>query len=307
MNHPDWYHKANDAQRFDSRENFHKYIKQIQWRYDGEDSTIDIGCGSGDVLMDIVYPCLPKNFQTLVCSDINPKMLNYARRQYGHMEKVQFQVLDIGTKKKLPNNLRHQFDHVISFYTLMWVQDQRQALENIFNLLRPKCGDCLLVFLASHPLYEAYRMTSGNSKWSEYMYDIDSIISPFQYVDQPAEKYVDLMSQVGFTKSEVRLLQKQFTYESFDVFRANMKAVNPFIHRIPMALHEEFMDEVMFMYLKHMGLHEEEMDFKAKCSVSYGLLVAFGRKAKFSARERFRRNLLEICELRNLEKYSKIF
>ncbi|XP_073826313.1 juvenile hormone acid O-methyltransferase-like isoform X2 [Musca autumnalis] len=219
------------------------------------------------------------NFQKLVCSDINLKMVNFAKQQYQHVEKLQFEVLDIGTREMLPDNLQHQFDHVVSFYALMWVQDQRQVLENIFNLLRPTSGDCLLVFLASHPIYEAYRMTRAISKWSKYMYDVDTILMPYQDVEQPAEQYADLMSQVGFSKFEVELQQKLYTYENFEIFRANMKAVNPFINRIPMALHEEYIDDLMLMLLKHMNLRAEDMDFKAKFSVPYRLIVAFGRKS----------------------------
>ncbi|XP_061394069.1 juvenile hormone acid O-methyltransferase-like, partial [Musca vetustissima] len=185
-------------------------------------------------------------------------MIDYARQQYGHFKKVEFRVLDIGARQNLPRDLKHQFDHVTSFYTLMWVQNQRQALKNIYKLLRPQGGDCLLVFLASHPLYDAYKMTSRMSEWSKYMHDVDSIISPLHYVREPQQEYAALMADVGFSKFKVKLQHKTFDYKSFEVFRANMKAVNPFLDRIPPALHSDFMDDVMLMLLKHLGLTVQE-------------------------------------------------
>ncbi|XP_059221411.1 juvenile hormone acid O-methyltransferase-like [Stomoxys calcitrans] len=56
-----------------------EYSVKILSRKNGCDSLIDLGSGSGDVLMDFVYPIMPKNFQRLVCSDIIHKMVNYAK------------------------------------------------------------------------------------------------------------------------------------------------------------------------------------------------------------------------------------
>ncbi|XP_061389669.1 juvenile hormone acid O-methyltransferase-like, partial [Musca vetustissima] len=108
MNNPDLYHEANEVQRHDSAEIFREYFKQFQWRYDGQDSLIDIGSGSGNVLMDLIYPNMPKNFERIVCSDINPNMVDYARQQYGQLKKVEFRVLDIAARQNLPRDLKHQ-------------------------------------------------------------------------------------------------------------------------------------------------------------------------------------------------------
>ncbi|XP_005179568.1 juvenile hormone acid O-methyltransferase-like [Musca domestica] len=295
MNHPDWYDKANAAQRHDSSEIFREYYKQFQWRYDGRDSLIDVGSGSGDVLMDFVYPCVPWNFQRLVCSDINSIMVDYAKRKYGQLAKVEFKVLDIGTCKELPKDLKHQFDHVTSFYTLMWVQNHRQCLKNIYNLLRREGGDCLLVFLASNPIYDAYMMTSRINKWSKYMFDVESKISPLQYVENPDQKFAEIMSEVGFSQFEVKLLHKNFEYDNFEVYRANMRAVNPFIDRIPATMHDEYMDDVMLMVLKLRGWKPQKLDFKAKFSIPYDLIVASGRKSPCSVYQQIKKNLLGKC------------
>ncbi|XP_073821507.1 juvenile hormone acid O-methyltransferase-like [Musca autumnalis] len=267
MNHPDLYHKAHDAQRHDSEEFFLEYFPKMQWRFDGNDTLIDIGSGCGNVLIDIVYPRMPKNIQRFVASDINPKMISYAQHCYGHLPKVEFKVLDIASKK-LPRELKHKFDHVTSFYTLMWV-NQRQAVKNIYNLLRPEGGDCLLVFLSSHPMYEVYKLMSDRDKWSQYMYDKERFISPLQNVKEPDQKFATFMREAGFSQFEVKLLHKHFVYESFEVFRTDMKAVNPFLDRVPVALHEEFMDDIMLEIIKQVGLTAHQVDLKAQFTVPY--------------------------------------
>lgn len=95
----------------------------------------------------------------------------------------------------------------------------RQCLSNIYNLLRKEGGDFLLIFLASNPIYDAYVMTSRLSKWSKYMFDVKSKISPLQYVRKPDQQFADIMSEVGFSKFEVKLLHKHFEYESFEVYK----------------------------------------------------------------------------------------
>lgn len=136
MNNPELYSRANDVQRYDAERLISVYGQKIKWLHDGTDSLIDMGCGSGDVLIDFVYPCIPRNFQRIVFSDINPEMIDYARCQYGHIGRAEFRILDMATKtQKLPIDLRGQFDHVTSFYTLMWVQNQRFIELYLLNFL----------------------------------------------------------------------------------------------------------------------------------------------------------------------------
>lgn len=125
MNEASLYQKANSVQRRDAQQILKEYSNIIQWRSDGNDSLIDIGTGSGNVLMDFVYPLMPKNFKQLVGSDVSSKMVQYANHFYKNVANTKFKILDIGSDEELPNDLLEQFDHVTSFYCLHWVQNQR--------------------------------------------------------------------------------------------------------------------------------------------------------------------------------------
>uniref|UniRef100_A0A1B0G6F8 Methyltransferase domain-containing protein n=1 Tax=Glossina morsitans morsitans TaxID=37546 RepID=A0A1B0G6F8_GLOMM len=71
MNRPALYHRANVVQRYGVVGVLKKYSNILEWRLDGQDSLIDIGSGSGDVLKDCVYPLMPRNCAILVDSDIS--------------------------------------------------------------------------------------------------------------------------------------------------------------------------------------------------------------------------------------------
>lgn len=125
MADPQLYYEAHELQRKDAEDIIDEYFPRIQWRTDGLDTLIDVGSGPGDVLMDLIYPRMPSNFQRIVCSDIKQSMVEFATSKYQHLEKIDFKVLDIETHSDLSSDLKGQFDHVTSFYCLIVVQDQR--------------------------------------------------------------------------------------------------------------------------------------------------------------------------------------
>lgn len=124
MNLASLYHRASAVQRRDSKQIFQEYIKVMKWRADGHDTIIDIGSGSGSVLMEYIYPMLPPTLNTVLATDISPRMVEFARQNYGDIKCAQFEVLDVACAE-LPQQFCNRFDHVTSFYCLHWVQDQK--------------------------------------------------------------------------------------------------------------------------------------------------------------------------------------
>lgn len=123
MNKPRIYEKANGVQRRDAAEIIENYFERIRWRPEGHDRVLDIGCGSGDVTFDLVRPRLPNNYEQLVGSDVSESMVKHAKKTYVVDGRVCFTTLDIS--KKIPEDFAGRFHHVVSFYCLHWVQQQR--------------------------------------------------------------------------------------------------------------------------------------------------------------------------------------
>ncbi|TDG45107.1 hypothetical protein AWZ03_008445 [Drosophila navojoa] len=281
MNLASLYQRANEVQRHDAKLILSEYASILQWRSDGQDSLLDVGSGPGNVLMDFVHPLLPKSFEQLVGTDVSMQMVRYANKCYERYARTQFQVLDIGCEE-LPEQFKGRFDHVTSFYCLHWVQNLRAALRNIYNLLRGEGGDTLLVFLATNPIYEVYKVLQSDVKWASYMQDVDQFISPLHYSTDPVKQFEELLNEAGFVYKNVELRSEVFVYEGVQTLKDNVKAICPFLERIPMSQHEEFLNDfvdiVISMNLKQDAKSNAEHSQERFIS-PYKLIVAYARKS----------------------------
>lgn len=95
-------------------------------------------------------------------------------------------------------------------------------MENIYNLLRPEGGDCLLVFLASHIIFDVYKILSKSSKWSSYMKDVDQFISLFQYSNNAKLQYSFLLNEAAFSDIQVEVKNKVFVYKGLKTFKGKL-------------------------------------------------------------------------------------
>lgn len=218
MEHGRLYQHANGVQRRDAQQILADYGHLFRWRADGRDSLLDIGCGSGDVTVDYVLPLMPATYTRLVGADLSDGMLRHARETFADaLPRLSFERLDIGLP--LPGPAAKPFDHITSFYCLHWVQDQRQAMRNVFELLAP-AGDCLLVLLAANPIFEVYRRLCRQTRWAPYMMDVARFISPYQNAARPAEEMGGVLYETGFSEYSVQVLDRVFVYDGLEVLRS---------------------------------------------------------------------------------------
>lgn len=240
MNLPALYHKSHKANKQDVGEIIRHYVSNRLWRFRNGATLLDVGSGPGDVLVNYIYPLMPSNFGKIICSDISKDMVEYAKGLYGNIEKLEFKVLDIAAE--LPVELIGQMDHVSSMLCLHWVQDHRfgfekifrkvynkynnsiycrYALQNIYKLLRNSGGDCLLVFMSSHNIFHAYRYISRETKWSEYVKDVQRFISPLHDSANAKAEFRQMMKEVGFVDVSVELKKRTFSYGSVANFKGD--------------------------------------------------------------------------------------
>lgn len=84
----------------------------------------------------------------------------------------------------------------------------RQAIRNIFKSL------------VYHPVVEAYAVLKQMEKWSKYMYDMDSFISPQQYSEDPRREFTEFLLDAGFWDYSVEVQSKVFLYENLEIFKS---------------------------------------------------------------------------------------
>lgn len=219
MNKAALYQRANGLQRRDAKQAIDEFSHIFQWRSDGSDSLLDIGCGSADVTIDFILPILPSNFDRLVGVDLTKEMVNFAREQYPH-PRIFFETFDLGLDlEKQIFRSTEPFDHITSFYCLHWITNQEKAIQNMYKLLKPN-GDMFLVFLAQNPVFDIYKRLSHCNRWSKYMVDVDRFISPYQYSKKPADEFGRLLHANGFTEYSVEVREKLFVFEGVDLLKS---------------------------------------------------------------------------------------
>lgn len=213
------YQRSNGLQRRDAKQAIEEFSPAFQWRSDGRDSLLDIGCGSGDVIADLLLPILPETFERLVGVDLSKEMIDFAREQYPY-PRLSFETFDLGLDLE-KQALHHidRFDHITSFYCLHWVQNQENAVKNMYKLLKDE-GDIFLVFLAQNPVFDIYKQLSQSKKWAKYMTDVDRFISPYQYSKNPADEFGQLLYSNGFTEYSVEVREKYFVFEGVDLLKS---------------------------------------------------------------------------------------
>lgn len=292
MNDGALYQRSNPMQRNDAKQMIDTFSHQFKWRPDGKDSLLDIGCGSGDVTIDFILPVLPPKFTRLVGVDISDGMLNYARQSYQH-SKIVFEKLDVG----LPLESKAwtvPFDHVTSFYCLHWVRDQQQAVSNIYNLLAPE-GDCLLVYLASHPYFDVTKRLSENPRWAPYLTDI--FYPPYQHSGNAIDELTELLKNTGFGEFSVQVVDKTFAFEGISLLKSkfnllkyvylrifiqsfsdSVQAVLPCIHQMQPNEQADFLEDYIEI-VRTMGfIVENEGGKEANIIAPYKLIVVYARK-----------------------------
>ncbi|XP_037036441.1 juvenile hormone acid O-methyltransferase-like [Bradysia coprophila] len=279
MDDPDAY-KLSKALRGDNRAQLiEEFAPKFNWRSDGKDSVLDIGCAGGNVTCDLILPKLPPTFSQLVGIDICDNMVDYATKNYP-IPKTSFKKLDIGADISEFKHAYGAFDHIISLFCFHLVPDQRQAIQNVYNLLGPG-GNCFLHFICEYVAFDVYKETYP--KWSEYMEDIDDFISPYYRRVDPASMIRKHVKNAGFSSYIVDERRKWYAYHDVQLFKRAYAPVISFFSRIPVERQEEYLDDFVMVALgvkPDPGVEVE--NFKAgqdvNIFVAYKTVIVFAQK-----------------------------
>lgn len=216
------YKHVKSPQRRDVREFLEEFGGALNWRSDGEDTLLDVGCGSGDMTTDFILPILPKNFKRLVGVDASKQLIQQAQQQ-NVQSKVFFEQFDIGVdeQKQSLQHVKKPVDHITALHSFHWVKDHKQAIQNFYNLLKPN-GDCLVLLVACCAVYEAWEQMAQSSKWSKYMEDVDRFMGRYQHSADPANEFGRLFRDCDFSEYRVEVRENCAVHEDYNALKRKL-------------------------------------------------------------------------------------
>uniref|UniRef100_A0A1L8DNC6 Putative juvenile hormone acid methyl transferase n=1 Tax=Nyssomyia neivai TaxID=330878 RepID=A0A1L8DNC6_9DIPT len=255
-----------------------KFSVWINWRQDGQDSFLDIGSGPGNTVREVIFPHLPVNFSRLVVSDISPQMVKLQKEEFADNNRISCEVLDIVSD--FGENVRKilgTFDHITSFYCLMWIKDQQKVMNNIYSLLKPG-GDCLLVIVADTPVLDTLISVCEKPKWKEYFIGWeDFYIFPYNKLNEAKDKGLEFMNKAGFVEMKAELVDNMIQFTN-DVEKENFlrSMPNKFSKKVSAKDVEEIFQERLEVFDKfNLG---DYRDNSGRINKPLTSLILYGRK-----------------------------
>ena len=239
------YATSNQLQKRDAAVALAANLPAMTWK-EGE-RVLDIGSGSGDVTSSLLAPAIPVTC-SLVGVDCSREMVEFANESFGS-KTISFHQMDIAKIHHPRDIFPAGFDKIFSLYCLHWVKDLQLAVRNIHELLVGG-GQALVIFLASNPIFRMYRVLAKNIKWASFMLvdntlflccplftlsfqDVEEFIPVYQDTTDPAAEFGSLLSRTGFFIRKCEAMEFSFTFSNQNQLMAALKAVNPFLSRIP--------------------------------------------------------------------------
>ena len=242
------YMDYNFAQRKSALEVLNNFHHHFKWPNGNEGKLLDIGSGSGDVLIELVVPKLPKTVK-IYGTDVSAEMVKFAKQNFG-TQVASFYQADISADYELlAKRLPQPFDNITSFFCFHWIQNQRfvplqflykiflttfvnfvafhfligqkrKAIENVYKLLKPH-GTVLMEFLSSSPVFEIYQELSNYKIYEIYMKDVKNAISPYHHSDNPLKMFRDHTNIAGFQTKHLEIRDQIYIYENADQLKSN--------------------------------------------------------------------------------------
>ncbi|XP_070498417.1 juvenile hormone acid O-methyltransferase-like [Chironomus tepperi] len=206
-----------------------------------EISLIDIGAGCGSVLSELTLKNIGLNFSSVVGVDRSHEMIKFSNEKYGS-DYVKFMYMD--AEGDIPDSLNDKhFDMATSFYVYQFMKDLRKAFKNVYDLLNPGGVFCCM-FLGWHLIADL--MTQLDDKYSPYTNNWMEEFYPLWLNQDESENLTKkYLTEVGFEIIEFNGEENEFyDYQHLGNFKKAMKAVIPFLKKMPETLQDEYMDDI---------------------------------------------------------------
>ena len=229
------YHKSSAAQQGWARQLIDKLGLQ------GHERVLDIGCGDGKVTAEIARRL---STGTVVGIDHSADMIHFATASFPAtaFPNLSFRLMDASAM-----TFHEEFDIVFSNAALHWVINHWPVLAVIARALVP--GGRMLVQMGGKgnaaTVMAAVQQVMQRERWRPYFIDFTS---PYGFYGP--EEYRGWLIEAGLQPLRVELIPKDMAQHGRDGLAGWFRTTwHPFTYRLPEALREAFIAEVLDLYL----------------------------------------------------------
>jgi trans-aconitate 2-methyltransferase len=206
----------------------------------GCETILDVGCGDGK-LTSTLASHFPDGF--FVGCDVSKTMIDYAKNHYSsdNLNFVERNAEDL--------QFSEEFDAVVSFNCLHWITNQKKALEQIFQVLRPG-GKTVLVATPesdNNDLKIACRNVILSWRWFLYFLTFRSVHS-----FHTEKEYREMLGSVGFTIDNIRVKQDSLQFKDREELDPFLTAVVTPLQHLDPSYRPAFLEDV-YQELHRMG------------------------------------------------------
>lgn len=183
-------------------------------KFKGNEIILDVGCRDGRISKAVAHS-VPRG--KVIGIDLSPNMIETAKKSHSNIQNLSFQVADPKKRVHLPGMSFDKvpppmFDYVVSFFSMLWVDDQLSVLKNIRNVL--KKGGTIFIVMATKPSIVNdyfFQLEHSNNKWKQAAKNRRKKINL-----KSVPEFKEILSNAGFTNIEIEIFQTTTTFNSFE-------------------------------------------------------------------------------------------
>ncbi|MFI4937751.1 MAG: methyltransferase domain-containing protein [Candidatus Berkiellales bacterium] len=198
---------------------------------------LDLGCRQGHLSSFLAYQYPQQHF---IAVDNLASEIEQAKNL--RLPNLSFQV-----ENGLNLSFAEEFDAIVSFNCLLWIQDKLKTLQHLYYALKPG-GKAYLQFFISHPYPKNdrfYYQTASMSHWQYYFKNYQS-----DYYEISMFEFCRLLSQVGFTIQRLEHVAYPAQFENSDHLQQWVKSWVTHHKYVPLKKQEHFLHEAVNNYFQ---------------------------------------------------------
>ncbi len=230
---------------------------QYQWAIDalseleirGDERILDIGCGDGKITA-YISQLVPDSYVTGI--DISDEMIAFAKHR--HPEDI-FKNLRFRRGDALQLDFNEEFDIVLSFACLHWVQDHITVLRGIRKSLVPG-GKTLLQCGGRGNAAQLLDVTSEVIEEEPFAPYFENFAFPYFFYTP--EDYDEWLEAAGLHKISVKLIPKDMIQKEPRDLEAFIRATwLPYLKRLPHDLQPQLVKEIARRYIERYPANDQ--------------------------------------------------